>query len=179
MELGHLLGWIGLRFLEIPLRDHYKVGWDEALWGGGRATRAWRGQQVYKGGVHVFACCVSSPPFYKWMLFLPLTFHCCKDAVSSEPHHRPLWRTRSSFTSACPSLLRNQRFPQMSSWGKWEPFAAVMAPKNGLCTLVSCALLFYFSFVFLNFYVLFVCTKHMKRFQSDIRASSLSCTTAQ
>lgn len=100
--------------------------------GGGHATRAWWWQEVYKGGVHVLACCVTSPPFYKRMLFLPLTSHCCKDAVSSKPHHRPLRRTRSSFTSVCPSLLRNQRFSQMSTWDKWEPFAAVMVPKNDL-----------------------------------------------
>lgn len=100
------------------------------MWEGGHATSAWWGQEVYKGGVHVFACCVTSPPFYKCMLFLPLTSHCCKDVISSEPHHRPQRRTRSSFTSACPSLLRNQRFSQMSSWDKWEPFAAVMAPNK-------------------------------------------------
>lgn len=133
--------------------------------GGGHATRAWWWQEVYKGGVQVLACCVTSPPFYKRMLFLPLTSHCCKDAVSSKPHHRPLRRTRSSFTSVCSSLLRNQRFSQMSTWDKWEPFAAVMVPKNDLkCfSLLSfpVRLFLYFPlalFNFLKFFLFFVQT---------------------
>lgn len=101
---------------------------DEVALGGGRATRAWWGQEVYKGGVHVLACCVRSPPLSKHMLFLPLTSHCCKDVVSSEPHHRPLRRTRSSFTSACPSLLRNQRFSRMSSWVQKMTWNASLCP---------------------------------------------------
>lgn len=66
--------------------------------------------------------------FYPWLLIV----------VSSEPHRRPLWRILSSLTSACLCLLRNQRFSQMSSWDKWEPFAAVMAPRNDINCFSFC-----------------------------------------
>lgn len=71
------------------------------------------------------------------LLFLPLTSHCWNDGVSSEPCHRPLWRTLSSLTSACPSLLCNQRSSQMSRWDKWEPFPPVMAPEMGWSASLS------------------------------------------
>ena len=59
--------------------------------------------------------------------------------------HRPLWRTLSLLTSACPSLLCNQRSSEMSRWDKWEPFPTVMAPEMCRGAFFSCPSLSIFS----------------------------------
>lgn len=64
--------------------------------------------------------------FYPWLLI----FHSA--GVSFEPCHRPLWWMLSPLTSACPSLLCNQRSSQMSRWDKWEPIPSCNGPRNGL-----------------------------------------------
>lgn len=94
------------------------------------------------------------------LLFLPLTSHCCNGGVLSEPGHRPLWRTLSSLTSACPPLLCNQRSSQMSRWDKWDPFPPVMAPE--MVWSASCFLPFntqdcssFVSYLILSFLELF------------------------
>ena len=77
-------------------------------------------------------CCATWPPlllhpvpcyFYPWLLIVgTMAYHPSR-------RHRPLWRTLSLLTSVCPSLLCNQRSPEMSRWDKWEPFPTVMAPE--------------------------------------------------
>ncbi len=90
-----------------------------------------------KDSIRVHPAVPHRPLFPSALLFLPLTSHCCNNGVSSEPCHRPLWRTLSSLTSACPSLLCNQRSSQMSRWDKWEPFPPVMAPEMGWSASLS------------------------------------------
>lgn len=85
-------------------------------------------------------CCATSPPplhpvpcyFYPWLLIVvTMAYHPSR-------HHRPLWRTLSLLTSACPSLLCNQRSSEMSRWDKWEPFPTVMAPEMCRGAFFSC-----------------------------------------
>lgn len=85
-------------------------------------------------------CCATSPPplhpvpcyFYPWLLIVVIM------AYHPSRHHRPLWRTLSLLTSACPSLLCNQRSSEMSRWDKWEPFPTVMAPEMCRGAFFSC-----------------------------------------
>lgn len=86
-------------------------------------------------------CCATSPPpplhpvpcyFYPWLLIVvTMAYHPSR-------HHRPLWRTLSLLTSACPSLLCNQRSSEMSRWDKWEPFPTVMAAEMCRGAFFSC-----------------------------------------
>lgn len=91
-------------------------------------------------------CCATSPPlhpvpcyFYPWLLIV------VKMAYHPSRRHRPLWRTLSLLTSACPSLLCNQRSSEMSRWDKWEPFPTVMAPEMCRGAFFSCPSLSIFS----------------------------------
>lgn len=85
-------------------------------------------------------CCATSPPplhpvpcyFYPWLLIVvTMAYHPSR-------RHRPLWRTLSLLTSACPSLLCNQRSSEMSRWDKWEPFPTVMAAEMCRGAFFSC-----------------------------------------
>lgn len=133
-----------------------------------------RAATLQRQSTRVILLCHTSPTcyFYPWLLIV----------VSSEPHRRPLWRILSSLTSACPSLLRNQRFSQMSSWDKWEPFAAVMAPGIDLKGFSYCPFPVHFFILSygifkslqlffipnVNFYICFwVCTNSWILFDID------------
>lgn len=127
--------------LKIPtawLHHHYTVGWNEAAWKGGGACNIniVRTVTLQRQSTRASRLWHTSPTcyFYPWLLIV----------VSSEPHRRPLWRILSSLTSACPSLLLNQRFSQMSSWDKWEPFADVMAPRNDMKCFSFCPFTLHF-----------------------------------
>ena len=113
--------------------------------GGGWLEEQGRNSVFKKGCIRVGHAVPPCPLCPSALLFLPLTSHCCNDGVSSEPYHRPLWRTLSSLTSACPFLLCNQRSSQMSRWDKWEPFPLVMAPEMGWSASLALPLFSFFS----------------------------------
>lgn len=62
--------------------------------------------------------------FYPWLLIVVTTVYHLSRATAP-------CGGLSSLTSACPSLLCNQRSSQMSRWDKWESFPPVMAPEMG------------------------------------------------
>lgn len=113
----------------LPSRVHVYLCHRGAPWGRAGDKKKGRDSTLKKRQYPSRPCCATSPLSPDALLFLPLTSHCCNSGVSSEPCHRPLWRTLSSLTSACPSLMCNQRSSQMSRWDKWESFPPVMAPE--------------------------------------------------